>query len=366
MGAADALRDDGRVSPELGQPGPEQTAHIAFLPPEILSEIISIVAREGVKKKDAENLLRSCRAIYCAGLPLLFREVTLDSKTGVEKLRALAGGPTGIDCTSFVRVLKIPAGMTWTKGNLNVLAKCLLHARRVSFEAGGPKILSTVWAVLKDAPMLETLALTLRGDVSGAFNDQSVFPTSVRVLHLYMRDRPKGDDLINMLDTRAPHLEEIRLDGGHIYAEEFNEYYKPQTYPVMASKVWGFIVFANELALVPKTAVDLLVYPANWDPAVDFAYPWHKLDSLTGLEVYFLSTTDLLRLPDLFPKLEKLVLNSPKLNLLPEQFVRAAEAVCKPGVEVTMNMRRIFSVNQAEEHAFWNAQPGVNCVVYGN
>jgi len=89
--------------------------------------------------------------------------------------------------------------MTWTKGNLKILAKCLLHVRSVSFEAGGPKILSTVWAVLRDAPILETLALTLRGDISGAFNDQSVFPPSVRVLHLYMRYPSKCDDLISML-----------------------------------------------------------------------------------------------------------------------------------------------------------------------
>ena len=112
VGSAEVSRDDGCVSPEpVGQPGPLQTAPIALLPPAILSEIIEIVARAGVKSRDVDNLLRSCRAIYCAGLPLLFREAALDSKTGVEKVKALVGeGPTGIDCTSFVRVLRFLRG----------------------------------------------------------------------------------------------------------------------------------------------------------------------------------------------------------------------------------------------------------------
>jgi hypothetical protein len=47
---------------------PEQTASIALLPPEILSEIIRMVAAKGTKKPDVGNTLRSGRALYHAGL----------------------------------------------------------------------------------------------------------------------------------------------------------------------------------------------------------------------------------------------------------------------------------------------------------
>jgi hypothetical protein len=48
-------RDAGRV--------PASTAQtITVLPIEILSEIIGLVAKDGIKTPDVENTLRSCRA----------------------------------------------------------------------------------------------------------------------------------------------------------------------------------------------------------------------------------------------------------------------------------------------------------------
>ena len=60
--------DSGLVSETSNASMPEQTASIALLPPEILSEIIRMVAAKGTKKPDVGNTLRSGRALYHAGL----------------------------------------------------------------------------------------------------------------------------------------------------------------------------------------------------------------------------------------------------------------------------------------------------------
>jgi len=206
-----------------GQLGTPQTSPLVLLPTEILSVIVNLVAGASVKKPDFGNFVRACRRIYTVSLAVLFRGVPLDEKNGISKLRNFAFGSANTDKTSFVRVLRVPHFLNWNKGNLDVLAKCLLHVRHFSFTTRFSKLLGTIWELLKAAPMLTHLELNLEDEAFRSFSE-SVFPPSVRRLDLnYIRGRNaytfkrredpfEFADLARMLNDRAPNLAEIRFN----------------------------------------------------------------------------------------------------------------------------------------------------------
>jgi hypothetical protein len=117
-----------------------QTAPIALLPSELLSPIIEIIAREGMRKPDLVNLLKTCRAIYCAGLPVRFRKVTLDERTGPRRLAVIEGGPTGMDKTSYVREILVPGCVNLD--SLTSLKICSFYTKEFLQFSGGlfPKL----------------------------------------------------------------------------------------------------------------------------------------------------------------------------------------------------------------------------------
>jgi hypothetical protein len=330
--ASNALGDGGRVSASN-----VQTAPIAHLPPELLSEIIGLVAANGVKVSDVENTLRSCRALYCAGLPMLFREVTLDSKTGVEKLKALAVGPTGIDKTEYVRVLKVPAGLAWTGKTTKVLAKCLLNTTRFEFTARGQKVLQTVWGTLQSAPVLKELMLELHGDAFLAFDKHTVFPASVRLLVLQLQERQvnagKHAQLFTMINDRAPNLLHLEIEGASHYGS-FLPNLKLAEYPVLSDKMHRLTASPRDALCIPTNVTDLtLLLPARWSWANLYENAMTHLGTLKQVETLTLdgaSTSHFVDFADLFPSLRVVTIRNAYLDLHPARFAAAAAALAVP------------------------------------
>jgi hypothetical protein len=282
----------------------------------------------------------------------------LDGKAGVVKLHNLSAGPTGIDKTSYVRVLQIYAGLVWTKGDLGILDRCLLNVRRLSFTAHGSKVLGNVWEVVKDAPKLEHLELFLFGDVFDSFNCHTVFPASVRVLHLHIKGPKHAKAFICMLDSRAPNLLEIRIDGGHIEAEQLSAY-DLKSYPTFASKISGVSSDGRSLHLVPKTIQSLNIYTNGRAPNV--ISDLEQFRSLASLTVCGFETEKLPQFAQLFPKLEKLLLHRPRLNLDPAEYVRAVAAIFRPGMEARFEFSCHYERNEKMERDFWVSHPGATC-----
>ena len=172
----------------------------------------------------------------------------MDKKTGVKRLRIIAGGPTGVDKTSFVRYMQIPGDFSLSKESLAIIAKCAQHVRRVSIEARGSKQLSVLWELLKHATALEYMQLYLVGSVFRAFDETTEFPASVKVLDLLMDCNPSlkaslskvTSSLFRMLDSRAPNVSEIHLNGGyggHIRVNVLRHFFDLDSYSTFTSKI---------------------------------------------------------------------------------------------------------------------------------
>jgi hypothetical protein len=363
-GASNAPGDAGRVSGSN-----VQTAPIALLPVEILSEIIKLVAANGVKKQDVENTLRTCRAVYCAGLPLLFREVTLDSKTGAEKLKALAGGPTGIDKTEFVRVLKVPAGLAWTGKTKEVLKKCLANVTRFEFTAHGKKVFETIWKLLDSAPMMKELRLELHNDAFLAFDAQTVFPASVRLLSLHLQERPvragKHVELFTMINDRGPDLTDVVVEGAQYYRSILATM-KLKDFPVLSAKIRRLTAGPRDGLYIPNAVTDLtLLFPAHWPWSKQYQEALTHLRSLEHVETLTLEgmrTSYLAHFAGLFPSVRKISIKNAIPDLSADRFAAAAAAVCRPDVEVTVRFERFYYNNNAAEKDFWRSQAGVTVV----
>jgi hypothetical protein len=348
LGRVQDSRDSGPVSDSKTSDAstPEQPASIALLPPEILFEIINLVAAEGVRKLDVENTLRSCRAIYCAGLPLLFREVTLDKATGAAKLKALDGGFTGIDKTEFVRSLKIPSGLSWTAGMLKVLGKCLLKATRLEFETHGEKIMKSIWEVLQDAPVLRELDLKLSKTAFDALDDETRFPASVRVLRLTPDLGKNNAGFLRMLENHATNLEELEVvrPGNAWRFESTLKELKLEAYPALSTKTLRYKGSSMAEVLYLPTSITSLklinVYGGTLPKAI--VERFRKLEKLETLTISCLHTNALRSLAGSLSSVRKLHLTHVAIGFAPAVYEAAAAALCRPDLEITISFDRAY------------------------
>ncbi|KAI9012428.1 hypothetical protein DFJ74DRAFT_683844 [Hyaloraphidium curvatum] len=193
------------------------------LPNELLSMVTEVLGRRGWKATLLEFML-ACKTMFVIGLPALVRNLVLGpgNERGPEKLALLARfcdlGRGAAPC--FVRRLKLLPGITLSTERLEILEKVLAGVEVLDWKCRTSILTARIWKLLRNAPNLRWLRLSLLADAARGLDDAPDFPPSVRDFTLslnipdfeFRRLRDMGP-LREMLAENAVNLERFHCES---------------------------------------------------------------------------------------------------------------------------------------------------------